>query len=90
VVASRIGGIRDQIVDGESGILIDDPTDLIGFAAAVQGLLGDKARARRIGLAARERVRERFLGTRHLIQYLNLLDRLVNHRMAASPEAQST
>ena len=26
VVASRIGGIQDQIVDGKSGILLDDPT----------------------------------------------------------------
>ena len=25
VVASRVGGIQDQIVDGESGVLIDDP-----------------------------------------------------------------
>jgi trehalose synthase len=88
VVASRKGGIRDQVVDAESGILIDDPTDLAAFGHAVQGLLEDPARAARIGRAARERVRERFLGTRHLIQYLNLLDRLVNHREAAGPQAR--
>ena len=28
VVATRVGGIVDQIVDGESGLLIDDPSDL--------------------------------------------------------------
>ena len=28
VVASRIGGIQDQIVDGVSGILLDNPTEL--------------------------------------------------------------
>jgi trehalose synthase len=78
VVASRTGGIRDQVVDGESGVLVDDPGDLAAFAAAVDGLLQDPARAARLGEAARERIRERFLGTRHLIQYLNLLDRLVN------------
>ncbi len=87
VVASRIGGIRDQVVDGESGILVDDPTDLAAFAAAVQGLLEDHARARRLGEAARERIRERFLGTRHLIQYLDLLDRLVNHPARGRPRA---
>jgi trehalose synthase len=87
VVASRTGGIREQVVDGESGILIDDPTDLKTFARAVQGLLDDPSRAARLGQAARERVREEFLGTRHLIQYLNLLDRLVNHPPAGSARA---
>ncbi len=77
VVASRRGGIRDQVVDGESGILVDDPADLRVFAEAVNRLLRDAALAKRLGAAARERVRDRFLGTRHLIQYLNLLDQLI-------------
>ena len=34
VVASAVGGIVDQIVDREYGVLIDDPTDLAEFAAA--------------------------------------------------------
>jgi trehalose synthase len=88
VVASRAGGIRDQVVDGESGILIDDPTNLAAFAAAVDGLLRDPIRAARLGEAARERIRERFLGTRSLIQYLNLLGRLVNHSEAGAPRAE--
>jgi trehalose synthase len=87
VVASRTGGIRDQVVDGESGVLIDDPTDLAAFAAAVDGLLRDPVRAARLGEAARERIRAEFLGTRHLMQYLNLLDRLVNHPGAGAPQA---
>jgi len=78
VVASRVGGIQDQIVDAESGILVDDPTDLVAFGEAVDRLLRDPQLAARLGEAARERVREEFLGTRQLIQYLNLLDRLVN------------
>ena len=59
VVASRVGGIQDQIVDGESGLLIDDPTDL-GAAAAADRRTARRSRPRRaqIGAAARERVRE--------------------------------
>lgn len=75
VVASRIGGIQDQIVDGESGILVD-PLDLAGFGAAVAGLVNDPERAQAIGTAALERVREHFLGSRHLAQYLELFRRL--------------
>lgn len=72
VVASAVGGIRDQIVDGVSGVLLDDPTDLTRFAEVLAGLLGDPAREATIGAAARDRVTERYLGDRHLIQYAEL------------------
>jgi trehalose synthase len=72
VVASRVGGIQDQIADGENGILVD-PDDLAGFGAAVSSLLADRNEARRIGVAAQARVRDEFLGVRHLTEYVNLL-----------------
>ncbi len=82
VVASRVGGIQDQIVDGESGILIDDPGDLNAFGAAIRGLVRDPERATALGDAARERIRDQFLGTRHLVQYLRLLDGLLEETPA--------
>ncbi|MDQ4145467.1 MAG: glycosyltransferase [Actinomycetota bacterium] len=78
VVASRIGGIQDQIVDGVSGELIADPLDLKSYGETVAGLLDDPERARRIGDAARDRVRNEFLGPRHLLQYLSLIAGLLN------------
>jgi trehalose synthase len=77
VVASRIGGIQDQIEDGRSGILLDDPRDLEAYGAAVRALLEDPARAAAMGRAAHERVRDRFLGTHSLLDYLTLLERLL-------------
>jgi trehalose synthase len=76
VVASGIGGIQDQIVDGESGVLVD-PEDLDATAAAIDGLLADPDAARAMGAAARERVRGEFLGTRHLAQYMRLIQRML-------------
>ena len=73
VAASRIGGIQDQIEDGRSGVLLDRPSDLEAFGAAVRGLLDDPDGARAMGEAARERVRERFLEPRSLLDYLTLL-----------------
>jgi trehalose synthase len=73
VVASRIGGIQDQIEDGHSGVLLDDPADLAAYGAAVLALLEDPQRAARMGATARDRVRERFLGTQSLLDYLDLL-----------------
>ncbi|MGZ8650344.1 MAG: glycosyltransferase, partial [Solirubrobacteraceae bacterium] len=80
VIASRIGGIQDQIVNGESGVLIDDPLDLDATAAAVDRLLDDSALASAMGTAARARVRGSFLGTRHLIQYVGLLEEMLSSK----------
>ena len=71
VIGSRVGGIQDQLVDGQTGILVD-PHDLDGFGRAASELLGDVERAEAMGRAAHERVREHFLGPRHLEQYLTL------------------
>jgi trehalose synthase len=77
VVASRIGGIQDQIEDGVSGILLDDPGDRAAFAEAVGGLLEDPERARAIGEQAKARVKSHFLGSRHLAQYVQICAELV-------------
>jgi trehalose synthase len=78
MVASAVGGIQDQIEDGVSGVLIADPTDLAAGARAIDGLLDDPDRAREIGEAARQRVIEHFLGTRHLTQYMDLIERMLS------------
>jgi len=76
VVASRIGGIQDQIEHEKSGLLLDDPNDLAAFGRAVDALLDNPARAAEMGQAAQERVRAHFLNDRHLEQYVDLLLRL--------------
>jgi trehalose synthase len=73
VVASRIGGIQDQIVDGESGVLLDDPRDLDAYGAALRRLLGDPDGAEQMGARAHERVRDEYLSARSLLQYLELI-----------------
>lgn len=76
VVASRVGGIEDQIVDGETGLLVD-PKNLTQFGRAVAGLLADRRRAEKIGAAAMRRVRSAYLAPRHLLQHLALLEELL-------------
>ena len=78
VVAGAVGGIQDQIVDGVSGLLVD-PANLEEVGRAIDGLLDDPDRARDMGEAARLRVIEEFLGTRHLLQYLDLLQGMLDH-----------
>jgi len=73
VIASRVGGIQDQIVDGEHGLLLDDPTSMDEFSQALGEVLGNPTLAGKIGDAARERVRNEFLQTRSVFHYLNLI-----------------
>jgi trehalose synthase len=87
VVASAVGGIRDQIVDGEHGLLLPDPRDLDAFAGLLHRLLVDPLEAERLGTNARERVRQHYLGIRHLMQYAELLARLDEARPARSAAA---
>ena len=82
VVAGRVGGIQDQIEDGVSGVLVDDPADLEAVAQAVDELIENPDRAGKMGQAARQRVIDHFLGTRHLIQYMNELEGMLVERQA--------
>ena len=77
VVASKVGGIQDQIVDGLDGLLIEDPRDLEACAAALGRLLDEPDLAPRLGRSARARVLADFIGDRHLERYVELFSRLV-------------
>jgi trehalose synthase len=77
VLASAVGGIRDQVADGQDGLLLPRPDDLVGFAERLEMLLGDPALGQRLGQAGHERVRDEFLGDRHLTQYVDLFSDLL-------------
>jgi trehalose synthase len=73
VVASAVGGIKDQVIDGETGILIDDPADLEAFADALRTLVEDPELAERMGAAAKERVAKHFLAASRVADYVALI-----------------
>lgn len=75
VVASKVGGIPLQIKDGYNGFLFD-PNDLDGFAHKIIEILKNPENAKKMGANAREFVRENFLTTRLLKDYLDLLTKL--------------
>ena len=54
VVASDVGGFRDLVVDGETGLLVP-PRDPRALRAALERLLRDGDLRRRLGAVARER-----------------------------------
>jgi len=59
VVASRVGGIPEVVVDGETGWLVE-PGDATALGRALREALADPERARRMGEAGRRRVEAQF------------------------------
>jgi glycosyltransferase involved in cell wall biosynthesis len=59
VVASRVGGLTDTVVDGSTGLLVE-PRRPDVLASALAGLLADRARLHRFATAAVERARSRY------------------------------
>jgi trehalose synthase len=76
VLASRVGGIQDQITHDRSGLLLDDPSDLAAFGRATATLLEEHDRAVRLGREAHRSVRQDYLAPRRLTQELDLIQRL--------------
>jgi trehalose synthase len=74
VLASGVGGIRDQIVDGESGLLLPDPGDLDAFSRALADIVPDRRRRDEIGERARQRVIDRFLPDHQLQAWCAVLE----------------
>ena len=80
VVASAVGGILDQIEDGVTGLLLDDPHDLADFGELTLSLLRDPETAQRLGEQARELVRSQFMANRHSLQYIKLFASILERR----------
>lgn len=59
VVANADGGTGEQVIDGETGYLLQDPTPAL-VAERLARLLRDPALARRLGAAGQSRAREHF------------------------------
>jgi colanic acid/amylovoran biosynthesis glycosyltransferase len=58
VVSTTLAGVREAVVDGESGLLVA-PRDEVGLADALERLLADGVLRARLGANARRRVAER-------------------------------
>lgn len=72
VVATRVGGLPELVVDGETGVLVP-PEDDAALAAALVGLLRDPGRAARLGAAGRDRALTRFSAAKMLSAWTALL-----------------
>lgn len=83
-LASRVYGVTDAIIDGRTGVL-HVPADVTDIAAKLALLLDDPATRRRLGDAARERVRRDFDGKDVISAMVAFYDRLTGNAAKGSP-----
>jgi len=89
-VASAVGGLREVVLDGRTGLLVP-PDDPAALAAALTRLINDGGLRVRLGAAGAERVAEQFSGARMAAAYDRLYGsvleewRATRRRSAARP-----
>lgn len=81
VIGGNVGGIRIQIENGVTGYLVDTPEECAG---RIVDLLKDPELRTRLGKAAKESVRQRFLMPSLALDYLNLVKAHVNQPEAST------
>jgi trehalose synthase len=75
VIGGNTGGIRLQLLNHRTGFLVDTPE---GAAMRIRFLFSNRPRIRQIGENARELVRQNFLLTRHVREYMTLMVALIH------------
>jgi len=79
VVASNVGGIPFQITNDFNGYLLD-PNDLQGFSDKILLLLSDDSLRKKLGADGAAHVKNNFLITRLLADYLNIFEQYLLNR----------
>lgn len=78
-VATRVGGMTDSVIDGQTGVLVH-PADPPSLAAGILKMLRNPELARTCGAAGRQRMLERFTLRRTVDDFAALYEReLVKH-----------
>jgi len=76
-VVAPVGGLPEQVIDGETGIVADSNEE---FTQAIRTLLRNRGLAEQYGENGRRHVAQRFLITRYLRDYLEILNELHRSR----------
>ncbi|WP_336135425.1 glycosyltransferase family 4 protein [Natronomonas amylolytica] len=85
VLASTVGGIPEQVIDGETGVLIP-PGDAAALKSALESLTQDRDRLRRMGKAGFQRLHDqRWTWSDHADRVRRLHEEAIEHR-ASTPE----
>jgi glycosyltransferase involved in cell wall biosynthesis len=77
VVATRVGGIPEVVIDGETGLLVP-PRDPEALAAAIVRLVRDRGLREKMGAAGRARVESAFSAEHMVNNTLRVYERVAH------------
>ena len=77
VIATASGGLAEQVVNGETGLLCP-PGDDLAWSRAINDLLGDPERCRVFGTAGRRRAMDHFSQSRFIDHWLQIYEQLLS------------
>jgi L-malate glycosyltransferase len=83
VVATDVGGVREAIIEGETGYVVPSGDDAAMADRLIQ-VLSDDERARKMGIRGKKMISEKFASEHHLRNTLELYDELLSHESSAS------
>jgi glycosyltransferase involved in cell wall biosynthesis len=86
VVSTPVGGIKDVLVHGQNGLLVD-VDNVQQLCEALNALMSDSRLAMRLGVAARQTVRDRFSAEAIVEKYVELFQRV--DKVGSSPRKLS-
>lgn len=92
VVASNVGGVREAVLEGETGFVVK-PADPVVLASALRKLIADPAMRASFGLAGRRRYEAHFTFEQMLRQTLSLYQSVLSNpamRSGVAPDAKPT
>jgi len=79
VVASAVGGNKEVVIHGETGLLVP-PADPTALATAIQSILSDPGFAARLAAAGNERVQKQFSAETMVGKITQIYDELIVQR----------
>lgn len=82
VVGSKVDGIKEIVLDGETGFLVP-PTDVKGFAEKIRLLLSDESLRSEFGRQARRRFENNF-SLAHIVRHADFFENLVIGKISNS------
>ena len=77
VIATRVGGVPEAIIDGQSGILVPSK-DVEAMAKAIVNIATNSELSNRLGLAARQRTEQRFTASNYVARLDEMYTRLAS------------
>lgn len=83
VIGGNVGGIKYQIEDSKSGILV---SDYFECAHAMVTLIKNPALRKKMGEMAKERVRENFLMPRKVLDWLGVFEKIISETLIQKPQ----